>query len=537
MLVYRTGTERVEPAAELRRLCAAPCATPCATREHAADLLIRLGQLESAIADWLFPESDGEHPTARAMRRASLAAAQAFAAPGREFRAALDALAACELPSRAELTTPEGYAYYGVYPEAYHDAALRFYREQRPERAVVLGIRSIGTSLSAVVWAALEQCGCAVESWTIRPRGHPFDRRAMLSEQLERSLAAQRGAHFAIVDEGPGLSGSSFASVAAKLSALGVPDSRISLFPSWSADAANFRSAEARERWGRHARYAADCERAAPEEGEDISAGRWRERFLAGAPWPAVQPQHERRKFLRPGSIARFAGLGRFGAAKLARAARLAEPGFSPRPLGLSNGFLRLELVPGRPLHGPEAAYRGLQDTLVHYLRFLASEPAAAPGAGFDELLEMIRVNTADAVAPGTLERYREAFAGAPVCAIDGRMLPHEWLLTPRGYIKTDSLDHHDGHFLPGPQNIAWDVAGAGVEFAFEEAALAGFAGRVGGAGLVARLPFYRVAYLAFRIGYARLAREPVAGTPDAARFEALERRYRSQLTAALRYR
>ena len=531
MLVYRTGTERVEPSAELRRLRAAPCTT----REHAADMLIRLGQLESAVADWLFPESDGEHPTARALRRASLAAARAFLAPGKEFRAELDAVAACELPPRVELTTPEGYAYYGLYPEAYHDAALRFYSEHRPERAVVIGIRSIGTSLSAAVWAALAQCGCSLESWTVRPRGHPFERRAVFTEQLERSLAAQRGAHFAVVDEGPGLSGSSLACVAAKLSTLGVPDSRISLFPSWSADAANFRSAEARERWGRHARYAADCERAAPEDGEDISAGRWRERFLAGEPWPAVQPQHERRKFLRPDAIARFAGLGRFGAARLARAERLAERGFSQRPLGLSNGFLSLELVPGRPLDGAGAVPRDLQTTLVRYLRFLASEPAPAPGASFDELLEMIRVNTDDAAAPGTLERYREAFAGAPVCAIDGRMLPYEWLLTAHGYIKTDSLDHHDGHFLPGPQNIAWDVAGAGVEFTLQEAALADLGARVGGAGLVARLPFYHVAYLAFRIGYSRLARESIAGTPDAARFEALERRYRSQLTAALR--
>ncbi len=52
-----------------------------------------------------------------------------------------------------------------------------------------------------------------------------------------------------------------------------------------------------------------------------------------------------------------------------------------------------------------------------------------------------------------------------PVIA-DGRMQPHEWLLTAdRKMLKTDSGSHGDDHFFPGPTDIAWDLAGAIVEW------------------------------------------------------------------------
>ena len=44
-------------------------------------------------------------------------------------------------------------------------------------------------------------------------------------------------------------------------------------------------------------------------------------------------------------------------------------------------------------------------------------------------------------------------------------MQPHEWIRTTSGWIKTDALDHHNDHLLPGNQDIAWDIAGAAVEF------------------------------------------------------------------------
>src|SRR5690606_26178226 len=86
---------------------------------------------------------------------------------------------------------------------------------------------SIGVTLGAVVAAATEAAGFV----TVRPHGHPFDRRLSVSEALRRTLAEHRGV-FAVVDEGPGLSGSSFGAVADLLAGLGVGEDRVVFMPS-----------------------------------------------------------------------------------------------------------------------------------------------------------------------------------------------------------------------------------------------------------------------------------------------------------------
>jgi hypothetical protein len=496
MLVYRTPRRTVSPLTELQVL---------GQTADALDVLIRLGQLESAIVDAGCGDS-----VERAFRAAMRAAARRWL--GAEALSPIQELAALPLPARVELTTPEGYAWYALNPESYVEAAERYYRERQPLRVGILGIRSIGTSLSAVVAARLEQLGCSVQSWTVRPTGHPFDRRLNLTRELARDLTPV--GEFAVVDEGPGLSGSSMTSVAEALSGLGVADERISLFPSWVPDGSGFKSEKARLRWPRHRKYCS-APAAPPAGAVDLSAGRWRDHFLAGEQeWPAVQPQHERVKYLSEGRLFRFAGLGAFGSPKLERAAVLYEGGFGPRPVDLRNGFLSMEFVPVR---AAVRAPHNLLETVARYLCFLRDRFPAPRGASFDELAEMIQVNAG--VPRASLETWRAAAEDAPAVAIDGRLFPHEWLETAAGYIKTDALDHHDDHFLPGCQPIAWDVAAAAVESGGEDF-------------LVERcrpgpsLPFFRLAYLAFRLGYSGLAAEALAGTPDGARFERAARRY-----------
>ncbi len=51
-------------------------------------------------------------------------------------------------------------------------------------------------------------------------------------------------------------------------------------------------------------------------------------------------------------------------------------------------------------------------------------------------------------------------------------MLPHEWIRTASGFLKTDAVDHQDDLFFPGCQDIAWDIAGAIVEFGIPREAL-----------------------------------------------------------------
>jgi hypothetical protein len=102
-------------------------------------------------------------------------------------------------------------------------------------------------------------------------------------------------------------------------------------------------------------------------------------------------------------------------------------------------------------------------------------------------------------------------------------MLPHEWIRTPRGLAKVDALDHHAGHFLPGPQSPAWDLAGAAIEMGMNEpqseAMLRAFERESGDRSLRASLPFHELAYAAFRFGYATLSSQTLAGTDDGVRF------------------
>src|SRR5207253_11092270 len=116
--------------------------------------------------------------------------------------AALDALAGEVRPERVEIRRPEGYAFYALYPEAYSAAASAL---DGVGPIKVVGIRSIGTGLAAMVAARL---GGELPV-TVRPVGDPFRRELSISAELAAALLDDAHASFAIVDEGPGLSGSS----------------------------------------------------------------------------------------------------------------------------------------------------------------------------------------------------------------------------------------------------------------------------------------------------------------------------------------
>jgi hypothetical protein len=149
-----------------------------------------------------------------------------------------------------------------------------------------------------------------------------------------------------------------------------------------------------------------------------------------------------------------------------------------------------------------------------------------------DELGEMIRVNVGESAS----QLYDAGFSAEQKIAVDGRMLPHEWIQTPRALIKTDTLDHHADDFFPGSRDIAWDVAGAIVELGLEEAAASYLVERYkmlsADRCIDQRLSFYGTAYLAYRIGYSTLAAETLGHTSDGVGFTALRERYRRLLAA-----
>ncbi|HWR51355.1 MAG TPA: hypothetical protein VN428_09630 [Bryobacteraceae bacterium] len=513
MLVYWDRKQTLNPRVHLRS----------ARGAGALDFLIASGEVESGVADALWPERDSENETSRTLRRLSLAVAHAFLASGPAPGIDLP----FDLPPRVHVGIPEGYAYYCLYPETYASAAKVFVDVRGTVSIGVVGVRNIGSSLSAVVAAALERTGCRVSTWTVRPHGHPFDRRLSLTPELERTWREAPVDYWAIVDEGPGLSGSSITSVASYLSGLGIPDDRIAFFPSWEPSGDQFVSEAARRRWQRHAKYTGSWKApfVAGDSLIELSAGAWRSHvFKSEDQWPAAQPQHERRKFLDGETkLWKFEGLGRFGKQKLERAESLWKVGFGPRPLGFDGGFLQMEWLPGPRASLSDAGDPDLVQTVGRYLGYLAHEWSVSDGASSDLLREMIRVNTG--------REWTQAIPAARSCVIDGRLMPHEWVRTPSGYRKTDCLHHHDDHFLAGPQGIGWDVAGASIEMALGAEATHTLARACGVPET--DLAFWRTAYTAFRLGYCELAARALAGTPEETRFRSASARYGRALPRA----
>ncbi len=542
-----------------------PAGGALAWRSAAAGLLVDTGELLQGLADHAAAERgcDDEGPLDRLAAALAVAAAEALLRPGAAAAAlaaarAARSLAARPLPETITVRVPEGYAHYAVYPELYALAAAPL----RGEPLAVIGIRSIGASLAAAVAAG---AGAAL-AITLRPVGHPFARRVRASAGLaERVLAAAGEAgRVAVVDEGPGLSGSSFGAVADWLEAAGAEPERLHFFPSHAGEPGAAASAAHRERWRAAARHVVPFEallsgpasplpRSPASPIEDLGAGRWREPLYGDrARWPPVFAAQERRKYRGAGGrgrwIARFAGLGRYGEGKLARARALARAGLGAEVLGLRHGFLVMAWVEGAPLALDAPLDRpAWLDALGAHLAFVARElPATHPGADPAALLSMAKHNAALAlgeIAAAALRRWDGEIAGiarrAHPVAIDGRLHAWEWIGRPDGRVlKTDALDHHAAHDLVGAQDIAWDIAGAAVELdlsADERAALATRIEREAGVGACALdLRFYADAYCAFQLGSWTLAAGAAADAAERARIERLCVRYARALHRSL---
>ncbi|MGO4526433.1 hypothetical protein AB4097_16400 [Microvirga sp. 2MCAF35] len=318
-------------------------------------------------------------------------------------------------PSRMiNIKQAEGYAFYALYPENYLEAARA---SGLGIDTQVIGIRSIGTGLGALVAAALG----APPPFTLRPTGHPFRREVKVDPGLVKKLATQDRL-FAIVDEGPGLSGSSFGAVADWLEEAGVPRERIHFFPSHEGSLGPQASPRHRERWSvapRHVRTMDDFllggapphslaawveDLVGPLDGplEDILGGKWRRhRYQDETIWPPSNLQQERRKFLARAKgaswLVKFAGLGETGAKKLQMARHLHEAGFAPDVAGWRHGFLVQRWhEDARGLDQATFDRDRLIERVGAYLGFPAHHyPAEGqPGAPLDELRHMALYNT-----------------------------------------------------------------------------------------------------------------------------------------------
>src|SRR5215207_1434370 len=139
-----------------------------------AELLVEAGELEQGLLDHQLALDGEERPSplreaasrlTRAVAEVLLPSFRTFGAlpPGSAVRFAtepveralgelLALILALRTPAEISVSIPEGYAFYGLYPETYFCAAEALRREgSGPLR--VIGIRSIGTGLAAAVAA------------------------------------------------------------------------------------------------------------------------------------------------------------------------------------------------------------------------------------------------------------------------------------------------------------------------------------------------------------------------------------------------
>jgi hypothetical protein len=117
-------------------------------------------------------------------------------------------------------------------------------------------------------------------------------------------------------------------------------------------------------------------------------------------------------------------------------------------------------------------------------------------------------------------------------------MMPHEWLSSDGGeLLKLDAGSHGDNHFFPGPCDIAWDVAGAIVEWELQgearEQFIREYEARSGDA-ITERLAPYLLAYTIFCMGWSKMAALAMEGEYDEA---LLTRDYQRYREVALRLR
>ncbi|TPI76751.1 hypothetical protein [Mesorhizobium sp. B2-8-9] len=549
--------KRTRSAQQLREAALAAAAAlgdlPAGIERHAAvvDLFVSASELVQGLADAEFDtrgadcnsstQKLGSEILVELSEEVLRSWQQGFVRSGALDPLLLAKLATIDCSSEIVTGPAEGYALYALYPETYLLAALQ---SGLDANTCVIGIRGVGLGLAAMVAAALH----APPPVSVRPIGHPFRRHICATPELLGGWRDRAHAKFAIVDEGPGLSGSSFHAVVAWLRRQGIDQERIHLFPSHRGGPGVQASADMQAIWSHCSRHVADFEAAfdgcvAPNlrhwvanllgkpdvELCEISGGEWR-KHISTPPehWPPVFAGFERRKFMaRAGTerwLVKFAGLGGTGQHKLHTARWVHRAGFGTQPAGLCHGFLIERWTDADRLDRTELARDLLVEWLGRYLGWRAAElPTEEAGASLDGLADMTVQNCREALGEGPAEALRGWFArhsSHPFLRrieIDGRLHPWEFLVRPEGtLLKTDAVDHCRSHDIVGCQDIAWDIAGATVEYELSAAELSrliqGIEAQMSRAVDHSLVDYMEPCYLAFQLGLWTMAGQSTHG-------------------------
>jgi hypothetical protein len=501
-----------------------------AAKNALLDCLIQAGELEASLGDLGVPGSS--HAAALTD---SLARQLCGAGSNTDDPQQLAGL--IEVPTTISVSPPEGFTYYALHPLDFAKAVEQISNESTA--FAVLGIRSIGTTLSAVVTAALNRLGKKADRITVRPKGHPYSRHTEFSAQEQSWIAQQQSisSHFLVVDEGPGRSGSTFLSVAEALHREGVPRDRITILGSRPFDPNSLCAQGAAERWKRF-RFVSAVSSLSQRfsDWSYIGGGDWRKYFCNGENiWPESWTQMERFKVLSPDrrEFVKFEGMGRIGKEAKNRAFALDRAGFSPRASDANDGFLAYAAVDGRPLKKQDVNTE-IVEGIARYIAFRASEFTC--NSSTPELHHMLVYNIQEEFGHELKLDPGQISTSTPVL-VDGRMQPYEWMAADRKLLKTDAISHGDNHFFPGPCDIAWDLAGTVIEWDLGPSAteylLSKFR-QFSGIDAATRLDAYLLAYCVFRLGFCKMARSTVLGSAEETRLEVAYHHYRAKAAQLL---
>jgi hypothetical protein len=418
---------------------------------------------------------------------------------------------------------PEGFSFYALFPESYFAAAAKWMEDHLDRRdldsILVIGIRSIGTTLSALVAAALKYAGWQVHRGTVRPYGHPFDRKVKIPADF---LA--KANWFIVADEGPGLSGSSMASVA---SALDIAEERISFFPGHRNDPGSKASSEARRRWAVTRRYvASEAEHSWSHEPvlellkheteellaspvvrvEDLSHGKWR----AVCSVDVAVPSHFERPKLKMTTTSGRSILWKFSGFTTDPTTQAKETCWTSPILKINSGYAATEWREGSPMSPCDATPLRMRE-VGRYLTSVAGPPQSLRDAtdAQDRLKSMAHANIEEVFGTDAARKVGRTFQVLPLNETrtyrDGRMASYEWILRAEGSMsKVDWFGNVFDHTIVGPQSILWDIAGAMIEWDVQgecEAALLEPLTSGGFETSPENLLIYSIAYCAFKMG------------------------------------
>jgi hypothetical protein len=435
------------------------------------------------------------------------------------------------------IKVPEGFEFYALYPEQYAESAIQFVQTHPDHSAkiLVVGIRSIGTTLSAIVTEILQRHHFRVDRITVRPTGHPFARTVQLN------IPKASNFKFAIiVDEGPGLSGSSMISTAEALLRIGISQERIFLFPGSGHSPGKMASDKTLYLWNKLRKYFTPisavrwngspleeniCSKIQKQKTfknpcikiQDISYGRWRAiSYSHSKDWPIVSTIFEKQKYyFQFGDkrvIAKFLGLGsiteinRSNQLSLIRALKKrSQLNWCPPVIAESHGFTCFPWIKGFPITRYHQDY--FLPKIAQYLKTFSNEEISLPNlqSALSRLLKLIYWNTRESLENKYLSRLHRFLEKVSFpekslpCFIDGRMEAHHWIHTTTGTVQKISAYPHYDHTIIGQQPILWDIAAFIVEAELNhELETKVFQSTSINQSMI---HFYQLAYLSFKIG------------------------------------